>query len=153
MVVLICVLIEGGSYAAIAYLSGSLTTRLLVYRPASISEAEYERYLTRRDPHLGWPPPEEFGGKRYDSSGSRRILDFPEPGGECVSAYGDSFTYGSDVSDAEAWPNVLSRQLGCHLKLRRGWIWTDQAYLRFESNVADQADYGSGIHPTDAIPI
>jgi hypothetical protein len=144
---------EGASYLAVAFLSRSAQTRTLLYHPPSIPVAEYEAYLRRRDPHLGWPPPDDIGGERYDTSGSRRVPAFPVPGDECVTLYGDSFTYASDVTDAEAWSNVLSRLLGCRVaNFGVGGYGTDQAYLRFERNAADKAPVTVlGIHPTDAV--
>lgn len=144
---------EGGSYLAVSFLSGRLRTKTLIYDPPSISLTEYENYLRRRDPDLGWPSPEEIGALRHDASGSRRIPAFPEPGQECVTLYGDSYTYASDVGDAEAWSNVLSRLLACRVgNFGVGGYGTDQAYLRFERNPADRAPVTLlGIYPDDAI--
>src|SRR5262245_47133203 len=51
------------------------------------------------DQLLGWPSPELLGTGEIDSSGSRLIPSFPDPGQEaCVSTYGDSFTWGSEVT-------------------------------------------------------
>jgi hypothetical protein len=152
-VVLVGVVAEGGSYLVVSFLSRNLRTKTLIYDPPSISLTEYENYLRRRDPYLGWPSPEEIGGARHDSSGSRRIPAFPEPGQECVTLYGDSFTYAADVSDAEAWSNVLSRLLACRVgNFGVGGYGTDQAYLRFERNSVDRAPFTLlGIYPDDAI--
>jgi hypothetical protein len=153
ILVLIGGMAEVGSYVVVSYLSHAPQTRLLLYRPPSIAAAEYDDYLRRRDPRLGWPPPEQIGGTFYDRSGSRRVPAFPDPGGECATVYGDSFTYASDVSDEEAWPNLLSGRLRCRIgNFGVGGYGTDQAYLRFEYNSADRAPVTLlGIHPTDAM--
>jgi len=150
---LACVVAEGGSYLAVSFLSRNPQTKTLIYHPPSISVMEYENYLRRRDPYLGWPSPEEMGGIRHDAFGSRRIPAFPEPGRECVTLYGDSFTYAVDVSDAEAWSNVLSRFLACRVgNFGVGGYGTDQSYLRLERNAADRAPITLlGIYPDDAI--
>lgn len=153
IVVLVCAVAEGGSYLAVSYLAGAARTRTLFYEPPSISRPEYEDYLARRDPQLGWPPPEQIGGPNYDRSGSRRIPVFPEPGDECVSLYGDSFTYASDVSDEAAWSNVLSGLMQCRVaNFGVGGYGTDQAFLRLERNRDDRAPVTLlGVYPTDAI--
>ena len=108
------------------------------YRLPSIDEIDFDRYLQRRDPLLGWPPPAQFGVKDYDTSGARPSPMFPEPGGECIALYGNSFTYGQEVSDAHAWGNVLSEMLGCRVaNYGVGAYGTDQALLRFLSHKND----------------
>jgi hypothetical protein len=128
------------SFAEVAaYVAGrTLIESGIFYGVDDLSGAE--DYYAKRDPVLGWPPPEHFGGEHYDESGSRRIPAFPEPGGACVSIYGDSFTYGSGVSDEAAWSNQLSMLLGCRVaNYGVGGYGTDQATLRFEQNVDDEA--------------
>ena len=103
-------LAEGLAYVASSILEG----RGVFYRLGDVSNAE--AYLARRDPVLGWPAPDEFGrSERYDVSGARPTPSFPDPGGACVSVYGDSFTVGGGVSDEAAWPNQLSQLLGCRV--------------------------------------
>ena len=89
---------------------------------------------------LGWPSPLKYGRVELDASGSRRIPAFPEPGGACVSVYGDSFTYGDGVSAEHSWANVLSKRLGCRVaNYGMSGYGTDQALLRFETNAEDEA--------------
>ena len=123
----------------LAYRGGRmLDGRVVFYRAGDASTAR--DYLNRRHPVLGWPPPADFGSKRYDVSGSRPTPAFPVPGHACISLYGDSFTYGSGVSDEMAWPNQLSRLLGCRVA-NYGVVGygSDQAAIRFERNLDDEA--------------
>jgi hypothetical protein len=125
---------EGLAYTAGRMLDG----RSIFYRTPTVKDAA--GYFDRRDPVVGWPSPSEFGGNRYDATGSRPIPAFPEPGDACISIYGDSFTYGSGVPDEAAWANQLSQLLGCRVaNYGVGGYGTDQALLRFEHNLDDEA--------------
>ncbi len=101
------------------------------YQPATIKQ--YENYVvaakaTQRP--LGWG--------RIDE---RR----PSPAGQglanpLASLYGDSFTYGWDVSEDEAWGNLLTKML--HQRVDNYGMpafGTDQAYLKFCGNKNDAA--------------
>ena len=101
-VLLAVIVLEASAYVAVRILAGGRAA-FLFYRPPSLTRAKYEEYLAIRDPELGWPAPRDIDGRRYDASGSRRVPAFPEPGRECVSLYGDSFTYSDEVGDADAW--------------------------------------------------
>jgi hypothetical protein len=94
--------------------------------------SDYESYLGRRDELLGWLTFDERDV--VDASGSRPIPAFPDPGRQppCVSLFGDSFTWADEVSDEEAWSNVLSKRLGCRVANYGVRAYgTDQAFLRF----------------------
>jgi len=151
--VIACVMLEIGSYVIVQYLSRSGTTKVLFYQPPSLSVEEYGDYLRRRDPELGWPALDDIGGDRYDRSGSRHVPSFPEPGEECISVYGDSFTYASDVSHDDAWANILAENLGCRIgNFGVGGYGTDQALLRLKSNKSDRAPVTVlGLYPTDVM--
>jgi hypothetical protein len=58
----------------------------------------------------------------------------PPPSGRvCAAAFGDSFTYGSEVADAEAWVQLLSVRLGCGIaNYAVPGYGLDQAVLRQE---------------------
>lgn len=100
----------------------------------------YAVYLAQRDPLLGWPSPSEFPGQRFDASGARRLPGLPEAQVECVSMYGDSFTFGDEVDDAQAWGNLLACKLGCRVaNYGVGGYGTDQAFLRYRRNAQDAA--------------
>lgn len=137
--VLVLGILELASYSVVKVLQ----KKGVFYKP--VVHASYQDYLSKRDPLLGWPSPGEFGtGDKYDSSGSRITPSFPGANihPACVSLYGDSFTYGSEVGHADAWGNVLSRLLGCRVaNYGVGGYGTDQSYLRFKKNIDD----GSGI--------
>ncbi|MDH4155145.1 MAG: hypothetical protein OEV01_15295 [Nitrospira sp.] len=108
-------------------------TPALFFHPPRIIESELQQYLEVRDPLLGWPA-------RAEKVISRTIPAYPKEGGECISLYGDSFTYGDDVGDAEAWSNLLSVQLGCRVaNYGVGGYGTDQAFLRYAKNGNDRS--------------
>jgi hypothetical protein len=117
-----------------------LARRGLLYAPGSV--AGYEEYLARRDPLLGWPAPSAIGDGEYDSSGSRLVPLFPDPGTHppCVSVFGDSFTWGDEVAPERSYPNLLSGLLGCRVANYGVPAYgTDQAYLRFKHRIRDAA--------------
>ena len=60
------------------------------------------------DPELGW----DLGrGSKNSLDASRRADPPPQPGYK-IKAFGDSFTFGSDVGDQETWPAVIEREAG-----------------------------------------
>jgi hypothetical protein len=118
------------------FVEGRLALRGIVYRPHPMRD--YADYLRRRDPLLGWPP---RGWSELDASGSRPVPAFPDPSAKaCASLYGDSFTWAVEVRPEAAWGNVLAERLGCRVSnFGMGGYGTDQAYLRFANNSADDA--------------
>jgi len=122
-----------------------LTARFLqakgVFYNPSISDS-YEDYLLKRDNLLGWPSPLEFGNGNYDLGGSRIIPSFPDETKyqNCISLYGDSFTWSSEVSHEYAWGNILSTLVGCRVaNYGVGGYGSDQAYIRFMQNTNDNS--------------
>lgn len=112
----------------------------LLYIPPDIDTEDWRHYMRERDPVLGWPSKGALASADHDASGSRRIPAYPTPGDECVTLYGDSYTYGSEVSDSEAWSNILSQRLKCRVgNFGVGGYGTDQSLLRFTANDADKA--------------
>jgi hypothetical protein len=144
---IVVVAVEGFAYAAYRIVVLPRAGFLVYTPPESIDSAMYTDYLDRRDALLGWPiepvPPE------YDLAGSRVVPSFPQPGGDCVSLYGDSFVYAAEVDAASAWGNLMAKQLGCRVgNFGVGGYGTDQAFLRFERNAADVAPVTIlGIYP------
>ena len=95
------VLVLAGVLELIAWLGCRvLTAHGIFYQPQP--EAKFAEYLARRHPVLGWPAGEGFTPRRAPES--ERRADKPA----LVSLYGESFTFGSEVSDDEAWGNRLA---------------------------------------------
>ncbi|MBM3225557.1 MAG: SGNH/GDSL hydrolase family protein [Candidatus Tectomicrobia bacterium] len=90
--------------------------------------AFHDYFQSAIDWEVGWrPEPDELAaaGYRLAPAGTQ----FATP---CVSLYGDSFTFGSEVGTAEAWGNVLTELLGCRVdNYGVSGYGTDQAYLYF----------------------
>jgi len=56
-----------------------------------------------------------------------------EAGSVCGAAFGDSFTFGGEVEDNEAWVHLLSRRLGCRVRnYGVSGYGVDQSVLRYE---------------------
>jgi hypothetical protein len=98
------------------------------------------RYLAERDPQLGWPSARRLKDPSFDALGARVNTHFPDVRTPpCVSVYGDSFTYSSEVDAVDAWPNQLSALLGCRVNnFGVGGYGTDQAFLRMRRNELDR---------------
>jgi len=120
----------------------------MLYVPPDTDPDLYEDYLEHRHPVLSWATATDE--RRYSASQeSRPNPNFPNADKTCVSTYGDSFTYGAEVNDHEAWANVLSGMLNCKVTNfgARGY-GTDQAYLRYTLNNEDTAPINIlGIYP------
>src|SRR5205085_3797443 len=56
-----------------------------------------------------------------------------EPDRVCGTAFGDSFTYGDEVEEHEAWIHLLSRHFGCKIaNYGMSGFGLDQAVLQYE---------------------
>lgn len=102
---------------------------------------DYQDYLEKRDPLLGWFYPFQLGGDFFDNSGARHLpaFDNPQQFQNCVSLYGDSYVMGSDVDHPHAWANKLAEKLNCRVgNFGVGGYGIDQAYLRFERHSSEQ---------------
>lgn len=126
-------LFEISSYAVL-----SLTRQLApyLYVAPEVSREEYEAYLGQRHPVLGWPG-KDWLARTADNRGARlspvnaSFGDIPA----CVEVYGDSFAFGAEASDEDAWANVLADRLGCRVdNYGVGGFGVGQALLRFEGN-------------------
>jgi hypothetical protein len=137
LVLVVLAALAEASLALLPRIAGKDLLRGILYFPPEVTRAQYERYLTVRDPVVGWP------ARGLGAEGQlvpRPSPAFPEPGEWCVTLYGESFTYGDEVSDAEAWGNLLAQRLGCRVgNFSVGGYGTDQALLRFIDNPADRA--------------
>jgi len=116
-----------------------LAHQTLMYDPPRFEN--YADYLKSRDPILGWPSRNTFGKGEFDSSGSRVVPQFPDPTlPSCAALFGDSFTWGDEVTPEQAYGNVLSRLMGCRVaNYGVGGYGTDQAYLRYDKVIKDSA--------------
>ena len=125
----------------LAYFAGQyLQEKGVFYRPTVGSS--YSSYLVYRDPVVGWPAPSSYGAGDRDRTGSRIVPAFPDPDEHeaCISIYGNSFTWSSDVASEHAWGNVLAQWANCRVaNYGVGGYGTDQAYLRFKNNEMDSA--------------
>ena len=123
-----------------SFLAGKfLASQTLLYDPPQIEN--YASYLKNRDPVLGWPNRAGFGQGEFDRSGSRLVPKFPDPAlPSCVALFGDSFTWGAEVTPEHAYGNVLSGLLGCRVaNYGVSGYGIDQAYLRYKKVINDNA--------------
>jgi hypothetical protein len=108
------------------------------YKPPT--RAAFLHYLAGDiDWEVGWrPEPDALSAAGYRLSPAGAGLATP-----CIALYGDSFTFGSEVSPALAWGNVLTERLGCRVdNYGVPGYGTDQAYLYFKrqhQQASDQA--------------
>jgi hypothetical protein len=137
---LILALVVAAPVELMAYFAARVlkAQHILIDRP---STEGYENYLRDRDSILGWPSPVTFGTGEIDSRGSRIVPSFPDPSAaSCIAIFGDSFTWGAEVSADQAYGNVLAKMLGCRVaNYGVGAYGTDQAVLRFIEKVDDRA--------------
>jgi hypothetical protein len=138
LAVIVCGIKEGSAYLVGKYLQ-NLPGRGIFCTP-HVTET-YQEYSVRKDPQLGWPSSSSFAKNDFDSSGSRIIPSYPDPAtNSCVSIYGDSFAWGTEVDSEHAWSNVLSQLLHCRAANYGVPAYgTDQAYMRFHVNSGDTA--------------
>lgn len=134
---ILLVTVELSSYLALRFGLLPKLPALFYITPPAMNEPLYNLHMQYRHPVVGWATdlPEE---KRYSVEiESRPNPTFPNEDNSCVSIYGDSFTFGDEVNDDEAWGNVLSGLLECKVaNYGQSGYGTDQAYLRFELNAA-----------------
>jgi len=132
--------VELGSYVALRFGILPKVPNLFYVPPPKINKEIHNLYYQYLHPVVGWATeiPEE---KRYSIDiESRPNMVFPDETNACLSIYGDSFTFGDEVSDEEAWGNQLSALLDCKVaNYGQGGYGTDQAYLRYELNEGDLA--------------
>lgn len=118
-----------------------LRIRRFLYVPPKVSREDFETYLSLRDPILGWPL------KEGSTTSSALSEARPSPANAklagktpCISLYGETITYGYDVSDESVWGNMLAQSLGCPVSNFgvNGYSVT-QSVLRFLQNKQDDA--------------
>ena len=134
---------EGASYLVAKFIFPTSVIFQPSYFSAEKAEFEtlYDEYLEFRNPFLGWPLKAD-AEKGRDASGSRLNPRFPYRKGidDCVSIYGDSYTFSAEVTKKYAWSTVLSELLNCRVGgFGVDGYGSDQAYLRYFNNTDDQA--------------
>ena len=101
------------------------------------SRDEFLRYLAGPvDWTVGWVPSQKQApaGFRWAPAGEGLVTP-------CISLYGDSITFGSEVSPEAAWGNILTKLLGCRVdNYGVGGYGTDQAYLYFKRRQIEASD-------------
>tara|TARA_Y100001968_G_scaffold206635_1_gene189903 strand:+ start:218 stop:1396 length:1179 start_codon:yes stop_codon:yes gene_type:complete len=103
-----------------------------VLKHQNISKKEFDNYLKLRDNDLGWPS-KLAHGELFNDSGYRTTSYDYKNSKACIAVFGDSFGYGLEVSNEQAWSNILSEKLGCKIENYSVPAYgTDQAYLRFK---------------------
>jgi hypothetical protein len=132
---LVAIPVEVASYFA----ASLLVDRGLLFEVPS-SEG-LEEYLQQRDQLLGWPSPGSLLSDEFDSTGSRKVPAFPDPqSGNCAAVFGDSFTWGDEVSAEQSYPNVLSALLRCRVaNFGVPGYGTDQSFLRYRDRITASA--------------
>jgi hypothetical protein len=122
-IALLFLVVELMSKFATSYLSG-----LGIFFNKAIIQQDYREYLRVRDPVLGWVTL----GNAVDAFGARRDFSAYSSSRPCIDVYGDSFTWGSEVRDEDAWAGRLSDLLKCRVRnFGVAGYGSDQAYLRF----------------------
>ena len=78
----------------------------------NISKKEFDKYLKLRDENVGWPSKPDHG-QLFNDSGYRRTPEGLKYKNKkaCIAVFGDSFGYGLEVTDDQAWTNVLSQKI------------------------------------------
>lgn len=146
-IILLCFIVgffEVGSYISVTIVRKILidakTSNIFLSDDHTFTQEDIDRYFDVRDSVLGWPTSTALQSDRYDESAARNNPAHPYPRPACVAAFGDSFIYSAEVSDADAWSNRLSMSLGCRVaNFGVGGYGTDQAYMRFKRTNIDPA--------------
>lgn len=144
-------LLEVGSTLAIAVLNSRVSepierrSSVLARQRAALDTllSGQGELMVLLDPELGWVyrPGHVGEGNRITEQGLRGARLYDTVPGEAlrVAAFGDSFVYGNEVADEEAWARVAERSWPDLdlLNYGVGGYGMDQAYLRFLREGAD----------------
>lgn len=119
-----CIGLEILSFGSIYFLQYKYKS--LIYDPDLIVDFDPSR-STNYSKALGWVTPIE----ERDQIGARLNNDFYTA--NCIDVFGDSWTFSAEVSKEFAWPNQLSKILGCKVNnFGVGGYGSDQATMRHE---------------------
>lgn len=149
IIVLSC--IEFFSYLIVSSETGS--KYLQVFKGVkNFTEKDLYEYLSKRDKVNGWPIKSnnslynQYTKKGYRISKNNSLfLD------DCISLYGNSFTFGSDVNHDEAWSSLLAKKLNCSVyNFGVPAYGVDQAVLKYKQNLNFKSKLIIlGVHPVD----
>lgn len=118
---------EAGSFLVTKYLQH----RGILYTPHE-DITDYDDYLRRRHPVLGWTKLSDDDTVLADGSRNSPAVSDGDSQRPCVSLYGDSFVWADEVDDEHAWGNLLADRLGCRVANYGVRAYgTDQSYLRY----------------------
>jgi len=136
-ILLVYLLMEGTGFIGLYLLKG----RYGEFQPVALTDFQRTALkkfidrghgeLTAQDPELGWVDKSEANSAGMRDS--REYEKVPSPGIVRISAFGDSFTYGSDVKIQESWIRQLAALEPSMevLNYGSGAYGLDQAYLRY----------------------
>ncbi|MCK1693743.1 hypothetical protein [Bradyrhizobium sp. 144] len=94
------------------------------------SEIRANLEAERKGSITGWPQAGQFPIRSHPAIGIVPV---------CGSAWGGSFTYSDDVSDAEAWPHALSVALGCQVDNRGvDGFGLDQTLIHYKEHAGNE---------------
>ena len=139
LIAFFCIVLE--SFSLVAFKADILKNR--VFKGVkNLTENEFNKYLEERDHELGWPTKSRLAqkhtGNGFRKSPALELISNEQP--PCLAVYGDSFAFGDELSDADAWPNQLTQIFGCKvLNYGVSAYGTDQAVMRFEKLHPDGA--------------
>ncbi|HYM12215.1 MAG TPA: hypothetical protein VEU62_15880 [Bryobacterales bacterium] len=95
---------DGALYLALQALDSSR----IFYDRSSVSPARLKFWLANSyDPELGW----DVGAGSKNNLGAARRADYPQAAVYQIKAFGDSFTFGSDVGDGQTWEAAIEREM------------------------------------------
>ncbi|MBI3667541.1 MAG: hypothetical protein HY236_15165 [Acidobacteria bacterium] len=112
-------------YAALRVLDSSR----IFYDRSGVTAHRLDSWLAASyDAELGW----DVSPKSKNNLGATRRGDYPPAPVYQIKAFGDSFTFGSDVADEQAWPALIERFTGwACLNYAVPGYGPDQAYLKY----------------------
>jgi hypothetical protein len=106
------------------------TSRIFYDRSSAVTPHRLEYWArTSFDAELGW---DLAPGSKNNLGASRHRGDSPPHGPYKLKAFGDSFTFGSDVADDQTWTAIIEAQAHWHtLNYGVPGYGTDQAFLKY----------------------
>lgn len=136
LLLLVLTAVEGTAMVATSVLA---QRHLMAYIP-SFTEEQIAHFFRSREPRLGWGPRTDGRGL-VTTPTPRNDPAFPADAAACISAYGDSFTYGEDAAEDESYSHHLAVLAGCRVaNYGLGGYGSDQAMmLHHAQRVVDSA--------------